>query len=552
MVRGDSPFLDIRRNRSELYAWLTLLIALVLIIAVRIRFLDFPLERDEGEFAYIAKLILNNLEPYKYAYTMKLPGTALVYALFMSIFGQTVQGIHIGFLISNLAAILVVYALVKRLFNPTVGAISAMSYGFLTLHYSFYGFAFHATHLVVLFCTLGIYYLLIALENKTYKFFLTAGVFLGIGFLMKQHGMYFFCFAIAYFLYHTLFHTKQNAKYVLLRLCTLIAAFLLPLILVTAWVDANGDFNNFFRWTFLYAYTYVSNETISSSIPRLKIIIPNVLKGFYLLWLTALFGFILQFFTKLAMWKKVFINLLMFFSLFAVSAGLYFAPHYFIILLPAVVIFIAIAIEALSTFLTKKLKLPNTALIIFLLIAAAGFWTDRNYFFKLPLSIISHKIYNKNPFNETPLIADVIKANTSKSDKIAVLGSEPEILFLADRVSSTGYIYTYGLMEIHPGNISMQKELIKELMTNPPKLIVFCHLYKSWAPRNNSPMYIFEWLQRNLNRRYEKIAVFNYLENGKYLYVLGEDAKIYNPTSDEYILILKEKDGIDKNFVWFM
>lgn len=202
--------------------------------------------------------------------------------------------------------------------------------------------------------------------------------------------------------------------------------------------------------------------------------------------------------------EKVFINMLLFFAILAVSAGLYFAPHYFIMLLPVAAIFIAIAIEALSTLLTNKLKLPSTALIIFLIIAATGFWSDRNYFFKLPLPTISHTIYNKNPFNEAPMIADIIKTNTAKNDKIAVLGSEPEILFLADRISVTGYIYTYGLMEIHPGNLSMQKELIMELIANPPKLIVFCHMYKSWAPRNNSPMYIFEWLQKNMFRQYEK------------------------------------------------
>ena len=42
---------------------------------VRLRLLDFPLERDEGEYAYAGQLMLQGIPPYKLAYNMKLPGT---------------------------------------------------------------------------------------------------------------------------------------------------------------------------------------------------------------------------------------------------------------------------------------------------------------------------------------------------------------------------------------------------------------------------------------------------------------------------------------------
>ncbi|MEO5357920.1 MAG: glycosyltransferase family 39 protein [Nitrospirae bacterium YQR-1] len=548
-------------RRTEFYTWLLLIVAMAFITAVRIRFLDFPMERDEGEYAYIARLILERLEPYKYAYTMKLPGTALIYAFFMSIFGQTVRGIHIGLLITNLATIVVIYMLIKHVYNATTGVVSAMSYGFFTLSYSFLGFSFHATQLIVLFCTLGLYFLMIALRKQTSTFYAIAGFFLGCGFLMKQHGIYFLFFAVCYFLYHNrlnspqtpvILYIKQNAKYEFSKLCYLLAAFFIPLILVVMWVYSMGDFQKFFYWTFVYANKYVSSETISSSVPRIKVSLRAVFKGFHLLWILALLGFILQFFIKLPAVKKVFTNLLFFFTVFAVSAGLYFRPHYFIMMLPAVVIFIGIAVQRLNEFLTEKFKLPNVAFIIFLIIVATGFWADRNYFFKLPLPLICNTIYKNNPFNEAPQIAELITAHTGKDDRIAVFGSEPEILFLSDRLSVTGYIYTYGLMEIHDGNMIMQMELISEIMANPPKLIVYCHVYKSWTPRKNSPQYIFQWFDKNIYSRYEKIAVIDYVENGKYSYIQGNDAKEYSPVSEDYIEILKQKDGINKNFIWLM
>src|ERR1035441_2463026 len=77
---------------SSLPRWLSyglLLLVVLLFGMIRFRLLDFPLERDEGEYAYAGQLILQGIAPYKFCYTMKLPGTAAAYALFMAIFGQT-------------------------------------------------------------------------------------------------------------------------------------------------------------------------------------------------------------------------------------------------------------------------------------------------------------------------------------------------------------------------------------------------------------------------------------------------------------------------------
>ncbi|MCP3982767.1 MAG: hypothetical protein GY723_00165, partial [bacterium] len=57
--------------------WLTLLLVVLTTLAIRVRLLDVPLERDEGEYAYVAQLLLDGVPPYQQAYTMKLPGVAL-------------------------------------------------------------------------------------------------------------------------------------------------------------------------------------------------------------------------------------------------------------------------------------------------------------------------------------------------------------------------------------------------------------------------------------------------------------------------------------------
>ena len=64
------------RDRCLEAAWILLgVIVLGLVIAIRIRLLGIPLERDEGEYAYAGQLMLQGIPPYELAYNMKFPGT---------------------------------------------------------------------------------------------------------------------------------------------------------------------------------------------------------------------------------------------------------------------------------------------------------------------------------------------------------------------------------------------------------------------------------------------------------------------------------------------
>ena len=85
-------------------------------------------------------------------------------------------------------------------------------------------------------------------------------------------------------------------------------------------------------------------------------------------------------------------------------------------------------------------------------------------------------LYRTNPTVEAVDIARYIKKNSSPEDKIAILGSEPEILFYSDRLSATGYIYTYNMVEDHAYNLKMQEEMISEIENAKPSYIVFVNV----------------------------------------------------------------------------
>src|SRR5882724_8793183 len=121
-----------------------------IVLAIRIRLLGIPLERDEGEYAYAGQLMLQGIPPYKLAYNMKFPGTYAAYALIMSFFGQTILGIHLGLLLVNAATSALIFLLGRRLMNSTAGMAAAMTYAILSVSPSVLGLAAHATHFVVL------------------------------------------------------------------------------------------------------------------------------------------------------------------------------------------------------------------------------------------------------------------------------------------------------------------------------------------------------------------------------------------------------------------
>src|SRR6266581_2984714 len=134
----------------QLCWWILLAVVIAVVVFIRIHFLAIPLERDEGEYAYAGQLMLQGIAPYQLAYNMKFPGTYAAYALIMSLFGQTISGIHVGLLLVNAATILLIFLLGRRLMNSTAGLAAAMAYAVLSVSPSVVGFAAHAEHFVML------------------------------------------------------------------------------------------------------------------------------------------------------------------------------------------------------------------------------------------------------------------------------------------------------------------------------------------------------------------------------------------------------------------
>src|SRR5207302_9837747 len=180
-------------------AWVLLaIIVFGVTVAIRIRLLGMPLERDEGEYAYAGQLMLQGIPPYKLAYNMKFPGTYAAYAGIMSVFGQTTIGIRLGLLVVNAVTIVLIFFLGRRLMNSTGGIAAAASYSVLSVSPSVLGFAGHATHFVLLPVLAGALLLFDQSVRQVFGRLFASGLLFGIGLLMKQPAVFFILFGAIY------------------------------------------------------------------------------------------------------------------------------------------------------------------------------------------------------------------------------------------------------------------------------------------------------------------------------------------------------------------
>ncbi|MEI6914265.1 MAG: glycosyltransferase family 39 protein, partial [Armatimonadota bacterium] len=258
----DAPSLT-----SERIAFVLVLLATAIVAIIRWGLLSMPLERDEGEYAYAGQLVLQGIPPYKLAYNMKLPGTYVVYAAIMAVFGQTPSAIHIGLLLSSLISMALVFFIARRMFDPLAAAASSAVYGFLALSPSVLGLAGHATQFMVPFVLGGVLLLQKWELAGTAKHLGWSALLFGMAFLMKQQAVFFVAFGLVFVLRTAVKEHRRVAAAVSLYS----VSALIPFALTCACLGALGVFGRFWFWCFSYARQYVSQIALRDGIGLLHL-----------------------------------------------------------------------------------------------------------------------------------------------------------------------------------------------------------------------------------------------------------------------------------------
>jgi hypothetical protein len=530
-----------KRNAVRWFAYAVLLGIIAFFATMRFRLRDTPLERDEGEYAYGGQLISQSIPLYSHLYTVKLPGTHIMYAAIFGLLGQTTAGIHIGLILVNAATTLLIFLVGKRIAGHMAGLAAAASYALLSTSPSVLGFAAHATHFVVLFAVGSLLLLLRALDGDTSWTFFCAGLLSGLAFLMKQPGILFLVWAALYLLWWQSRRPIYWGK-LAVRMAALLSGSVLAFAATCAFMWRSGSFHEFWFWTFSYAGRYGTHTSLRDGWAVLRNTGSGILGSAPGIWALALLGLSAFLWNRRAAANAFFATSFLLFSFLAICPGLYFREHYFVLMLPAVALLAGMAVSyGCESLWHSTRSQAATAVPILLLLAAfsAAIYRQRDFLFHLdPIAAIKQE-YGQNPFPEAVEIARYIETNTPSNATIAVIGSEPEIYFYSHRLAATGHIYTYPLLDVRYG-AALQKQMEQEIESSRPEMLVLVNEPASWIGFSDviSADELLGWAQAYYHQSYTVTGV---AKMGKYSteYIWGERARTYPLTMVHTIDVLK-------------
>ncbi len=466
--------------RERRLAALLLATAALAFAALRAPYLSLPLERDEGEYAYIAQRMLAGDWPYRDAFDQKPPGIFLAYAAAFALVGQTVEVVH-GLLGAwTAAALLLLFALVRRLEGSLAAACAALAFAVASIDARLGGTAANTESFLALPALGSLLFLLRALEGGGLRPWWACGA-------LGAAACWFKPVAAANLVFVAVFAaaaigSRQRGSFRLspelaragLGLGLGAASVCVPLGLVLA---AGGAWDEFLDAVVVHNWRYARSLSPAQGLHNLRVVLTQQAPGQALLWALALLALahprLCRARTRWLLggsWLA---------ALAAASAGLYFRPHYFLQALPFLC---ALAGAASGALLRRALaaRSPWSARAAALAVAAALLapvaTVHRGHRAAGSPDAIARRLYGLNPFPESRRIADHVRERSAPDERVLVVGSEPQILFLAARRSATRYIFFYPLTLPGGAALARQREVAADVEARPPRYVVWINL----------------------------------------------------------------------------
>ncbi len=463
--------------------WIFLIVFLLLIFYSRLQFLHIPFERDEGEYAYVAQLILQGYHPYLDAYNMKFPGTYFMYALFFLIGGESVETIRYGTLIMLIVTSLFIFSLAKKMFDTTSAFVAVVFFTALNATFGGEGIMSNAEHFVMFFVIAGIYFLFKSEGAKHTGYSFLAGLFLATSVIVKQPGY-------AFFLYGCLFIAirlvKNFSRVEVKKAVLFFSGGLIPALLLQAYIMYIGAWDKFQFLVFDYGFEYANLITPQDSGWMWNNSLNYINRDAFPISHASVVGLFLLFF-PLGFSRRWHLLLLMTFSLLAISAGGYFRIHYFIFGyfgLAMILSSIVFSFSRQGFYQRWILRLTTIAII------SSFFLLHKADLFPSNTLDVFNKHYEWSCFPDAPKVAEAANKFLKKNDRLAMFSNDPQIYFHARRVGVSGWLYEYPLFEKQRYAAQMLNMFIKEVELNHPDLFICYYIFHN--DQNHETQHAFE------------------------------------------------------------
>lgn len=162
-------------------------------------------------------------------------------------------------------------------------------------------------------------------------------------------------------------------------------------------------------------------------------------------------------------------------AVLSLMPGRFFLPYYALLLAPPLAVLAAVGIMRMTEWVSRYVQGFGGRVVGWGV--AAGITLSplvaNAQILRLSPEAISRQIYGANPFVEAAAVAQYVAARTAPSDKVLIVGSEPEMLFYARRRSATKYVFFYPLTSWVPRAPAMHDEFFAEIERERPRYVVY-------------------------------------------------------------------------------
>jgi hypothetical protein len=182
--------------------------------------------------------------------------------------------------------------------------------------------------------------------------------------------------------------------------------------------------------------------------------------------------------------------------------------HYYLLLAPFIILISAAATASLLAWAQIREpiweKVALAGLIIFISLVAGCSSGEQ---FILQPNELSAWIYGTDePFIESRLLAEQIRARTGSSDRIFIIGSEPQLYYFSQRLAVSKFDITYPLMIDTPWRVQFQEQAIAALQKTKPAAIVLSRYADSGAGDSDSSSLYLDYLSTELQNNYHLVG----------------------------------------------
>jgi hypothetical protein len=522
-----------------------LFLLLALVASIRSKFSMIPFERDEGIYGYIGTLVLEGKIPYKDFYEQKFPGLFYFYGLMVGLFGDTIKGMHTGFMYINLITITLLYFASEKLFSSVAGIITAITFAFVSLTPNLSGFTIQSEHAVALFISVGLFFYAFYVKKNKWYFNFLMGVSLGMAFMVKPSGMFLVFWGGFTFIFDFLVIKELKFKTFLAKVLLYSAGVFLVIGLFFLVVLLKGSFSEMIYWTYDIPKYYVNKIPLEEGIKYFGYSRDAIVANHKFFWVHAVLGIGVCLLKSIKMRMKLAAISLLFFSFCTIVPGYYFYGHYWVQILPGLAILAGLTFYGIVNFLSQKVNLKHPAvkyvyLSVFLMLTFKHVSALKSYYFHPNYDLILRTVYGSNPFPEAMVIGNYINANSKPEDNIVLIGSEPQIYFYTKKKSPSRHAYFASVVTDVPQHKEWQREFVRDVEKANPRYVVFFNHAISLFIQPNTDKYVFDWVSKYVADGYHLIGLADMVDGQQTNYLWNEQMNNYKPSGQNIIYIYEK------------